>query len=128
MQTDNVRAELVELEQQGWRSLCDGTASDFYAATMTDDAVMIMANGAVMDRGAVVDALRGASMWSSFDLEDVRVIPAGDDAAALVYRGTARRDANTPPFVGEMTSVYTRVDGAWKLALYQQTPLDQSGR
>jgi len=128
MRTDNIRAELVELEQQGWKALCDGTASDFYAATMTDDAVMIMANGAVMDRASVIDALRGSPMWSSFDLDDLRVIAAGDDAAALVYKGTARRDESSEPFVGEMTSLYTRVDGAWKLALYQQTPLSESAR
>jgi len=126
MRTDTVRAELVEIEEKGWRSLCDGTASDFYAGTMTDDAVMVMANGAVMDRSAVVAALKGSPTWSSFELDDIRVIPAGPDAAALVYRGTARRDETSPPFVGAMTSLYTRADGGWKLALYQQTALAQS--
>jgi hypothetical protein len=46
----------------------------------------------------------------------------GDDAAALVYVGTARRE-DGDPFVGAMTSVYQRVGGEWRLALYQQTPV-----
>ena len=52
----------------------------------------------------------------------MQTVPVGDDAAALVYVGTGHRDADNPPFVGVMTSVYVRRDGDWKLALYQQTP------
>jgi hypothetical protein len=49
---------------------------------------------------------------------------SGDDAAALVYLGTARRE-DGEPFVGAMASVYQRVGGEWRLALYQQTPVVQ---
>jgi len=115
--------ELLELERAGWRSLCDSTGAEFYRATMTDDAVMVLANGQVMTRDEVVAALAQAPPWASFDLSDVRVVSMGEDAAALVYVGTARRDGDDEPFVGAMSSVYVRRDATWKLALYQQTPI-----
>jgi hypothetical protein len=114
--------ELIELEHAGWRSLCDGTGDDFYARAMADDGLMVLANGAVMTRDQVVDALGQSPPWASYEMEDVRVLPLGEDAAALVYVGTGRRDGDDPPFVGVMSSVYIRRRGEWKLALYQQTP------
>ena len=114
--------ELIELERAGWASLCNGTGDSFYGDLMTDDGVMVMANGAVMTRKEVVDALAESPPWASYEIDDVQTVPVGDDAAALVYVGTGHRDADNPPFVGVMTSVYVRRDGDWKLALYQQTP------
>jgi hypothetical protein len=45
--------ELLELECAGWRSLCESTGDRFCGDLMTADAVMVLANGAAMDRGAV---------------------------------------------------------------------------
>ena len=101
----------------------DGTAGKFYAGVMTADAVMVLANGQVMSRNEVVAALSEAPSWSSYAIDDPRVVPIGADSAALVYIGTGRRDGDDPPFVGAMTSVYVRVLDTWKLALYQQTPV-----
>ncbi len=88
---------------------------------MTEDAVMVLANGSVLDRPAVISALGQAPPWTSFTLSDERVISAGPDTAALVYVGTAERDGADEPFAGAMSSVYHRVDGRWRLVLYQQT-------
>lgn len=115
--------ELIDLERAGWASLCDGRADEFYGRTMSDDGVMVLANGTVMTRDDVVGALRQAPPWASYEMDDVRVVPLGDDAAALVYVGTGHRDGDDPPFIGVMSSVYVKRDGGWKLALYQQTPL-----
>jgi uncharacterized protein (TIGR02246 family) len=112
--------ELIELERDGWTSLCQGTAAGFYGATMTEDGLMVLANGGVMTRDDVVNALENAPPWASFAMDDIRVVRLGDDAAALVYVGTGYRDGSEP-FVGAMTSVYVRRDGRWRLALYQQT-------
>jgi Domain of unknown function (DUF4440) len=112
--------ELLELERAGWSSLCDGTAADFYGDLMTAEGVMVMANGQVMDRDEVVDALRHSPPWASYSIDDPMVVPVDGDTRALVYTGTGNRDEG-PPFVGVMTSVYVRRNGDWKLALYQQT-------
>jgi hypothetical protein len=114
--------ELIELERAGWASLCDGTGDVFYGQTMTSDAVMVLANGSVMTRDEVVAALGQAPPWASYEMADVRVVPIGEDSAALVYVGTGHRDGDDPPFVAVMSSIYVKRDGAWKLALYQQTP------
>ena len=116
--------DLLDIEREGWDSLCAGSAAEFYGRVMTDDGLMVLANGMVMDRNQVVEALGQSPPWMSYELDDVRVVEMGADAAALVYMGTARRD-DGEPFVGAMSSVYQRVGGDWRLALYQQTPVQQ---
>ncbi len=90
---------------------------------MTADAVMVLANGAVMDRASVVESLEQAPPWRTDNIDDVRLIRSGSDGAMLVYVGTAYREGEQPAFVGVMSSVYRRDDDVWRLALYQQTPI-----
>ena len=123
MTDQQLLSERLELEQAGWRSLCDSAGDRFYGDLMTDDAVMVLANGAVMDRDAVTAALGQAPPWQSFELSHPRVVTAGPDAAVLVYIGTARHDGAEEPFVGAMSSVYHRGVDGWRLVLYQQTAL-----
>jgi hypothetical protein len=115
--------ELEAIERAGWDALSGGDPADYYGRVMTDDGLMVLANGMVMDRGQVVDALSQSPPWASYELDDVRVVQIGEDSAALVYRGTARRDGDGPPVVAAMTSVYVRQDGECRLALYTQTPI-----
>ena len=116
--------ELLELEHAGWRSLCEGTGSDFYGSTMTDHALMVLANGTVMDRRQVVDALAQSPVWAGYEIADARTVALGAGSAALVYVGTGKRDEGAD-VVCVMTSVYVRSDDGWRLALYQQTPIPQ---
>lgn len=115
--------ELLDLEHQGWKSLCDSTGADFYGRTMTSDGVMVLAHGEVFDRQTVIGSLNQAPPWRTYDIADERLIPLGDDHAILVYTGRAYRDKDEPAFVALMSSVYTKQEGTWRLALYQQTPI-----
>ncbi|MBD3784896.1 MAG: nuclear transport factor 2 family protein [Micrococcales bacterium] len=117
---ESLTETLLDLERRGWDSLCDGTGAEFYGDLMTDDGVMVLAHGAVLDRAEVVASLADAPPWDDYAIDDVRVVALGADAASLVYRGTARREG-ADPFVGAMTSTYVRVDGAWRIAVYTQT-------
>lgn len=119
--------ELLDLEHQGWTSLCDSTGADFYGRIMTRDGVMVLAHGQVFDRQAVIDSLNRAPPWRSYEIADERLVALGEDHAILVYTGRAYRGDDEPAFVALMASVYTRRDGAWRLALYQQTPLPTDG-
>ena len=83
---------------------------------------MVLANGTVMNRDDVVNALRDAPPWAAYEIDDVRLVPLGEDSSSVVYTGTGHRGDGESPFVGVMTSVYVRRDGGWKLAVYQQTP------
>jgi hypothetical protein len=119
--TGAVESSLLELERAGWDSLCNATGSEFYGAIMLADALMVLANGMVMDRDTVVASLSKAPPWRAYDIDDVRLIEVDADNATLVYVGTAYRDGEEPAFVGAMTSAYHRTDDGWKLALYTQT-------
>lgn len=116
--------ELVELERAGWQSLCDGSGSEFYASLMTHDALMILADGMTMTREAVAEALRYAPPWASFSIADPQLVSPRDDVAILVYVGTGFRDEGDA-FTAAMSSTYVREASGWRLALYQQTPLDR---
>lgn len=115
--------ELLDLEHEGWKSLCDSTGADFYGRIMTSDGVMVLAHGQVFDRQAVVASLNDAPAWRTYDIADERLIVLSDDHAILVYTGRAYRDEDEPAFVALMSSVYIRKEGMWYLALYQQTPV-----
>lgn len=117
--------ELLDLEHQGWAALCSSSGADFYGRTITGDGLMVLAGGEVFDRQRVVDSLNHAPPWRTYDVVDPRVVPLGDDHAVLVYVGHAYREEPEPAFSAVMCSTYRRVDGAWRLALHQQTPLPQ---
>lgn len=117
--------ELLTLEHQGWESLCTGTGAASYGRLMTATAVMVLANGAVMDRETVTASLDDAPAWDSYAITDARLIEVDDHTAALVYLGRASRSGE-PEFLAWMSSLYTHQDGEWRLALYQQTPVPAS--
>jgi hypothetical protein len=121
MDYSQVTDKLLELEHAGWKSLCDGTGDTFYGGIMTEGAVMVLANGMVMDRTTVISALGESPPWSRYEIDDVRLIPISEDTAALVYTGSGWRGESGEPFVGTMSSVYHRTSDGWKLALYQQS-------
>ena len=116
--------DLERLERAGWDALCAGTGSDFYGTLMTADGVMVLAHGMVLDRDDVVASLGEAPPWASYSLSELRVVPLGDDASALVYRADAARPGTE--FSALMTSVYVRRDGEWRLAVYQQAVYQQT--
>jgi hypothetical protein len=117
--TDHV--ELLELEHEGWQALCTGgeAGAEHYGAVMTDSAVMVLADGSVRDRGAVVASLRESPSWDTYTIDDPAVVSVADDVLALVYHATGRR--GDTEFSGVMTSLYVRSPEGWRLALHQQT-------
>lgn len=114
--------ELLELEHRGWQALCDGQGAAFYGDLMSEDGVMILAHGQALDRQAVVASLEHAPAWDSYSIDNSTVTTLGSDQAILRYTGTGRRSGD-PDFVALMASVYVRIDGVWRLAHYQQTPV-----
>lgn len=120
---DLTKQNLLELEHRGWDSLCRSEGGGFYGALMTEDALMVLVNGMVLDRAMIAGSLDDAPPWSSFELTDVRLVPISDSSAALVYQATAHRQAQDETFTALMASTYCLVDGQVRLALYQQTTI-----
>ena len=73
--SDEMLDLLVELERAGWDSLCDSTGDDFHGGVMLPDAVMVLADGMVMDRETVVSAFSESPPWRRYEIADVRLIP-----------------------------------------------------
>ncbi|MEU2255068.1 nuclear transport factor 2 family protein [Nocardia xishanensis] len=121
MTDTDVLDELLDLEGRGWDALCASSGADFYGALMTDDALMVLANGMVLDRAGVVDSLRHAPPWRTYEIQDPRLVHVGPAAAALIYVAVAYREGTTPAFRGVMSSVYLRTPDGWRLTCYQQT-------
>ena len=120
--------ELLALEHRGWNSLCDGTGDDVYGRLLTADGVMVLAHGMVFDRATVIASLAEAPPWRRYEIRDARLIEIDTATAILVYTGIAFRDEDEQPFRALMASTYTRRDGQWRLALYQQTPIPSPSR
>ncbi|MEV8339735.1 MULTISPECIES: nuclear transport factor 2 family protein [unclassified Leucobacter] len=113
--------ELLSLEHAGWKSLCESTGGTFYGELMMPDALFVLSNGWVMTRDEIAASLNDSPAWAAYEITDVRIVEAGSDAAVLVYRATASREEMTEPYTAFMSSVYRRVDGKPRMALYQQT-------
>ncbi|NUU06304.1 nuclear transport factor 2 family protein [Leifsonia sp. C5G2] len=115
--------DLLAAERAGWDALCSSTGGAYYRDLMTREAVMVLVDGSVLDRDAVAASLDGVPPWDEYELDDLRRVAIGPDAAALTYRGTARRSGSEPAFTARMTSVYTIDGDRLRPALYQQTAL-----
>lgn len=111
---------LLATEHNGWLSLTNGTAADFYDSLMADDGVMVLAGGMVLDKEQTVASLREAQPWGKYTISEPQVVPLNENCAALVYRANALR-AGEDTFRAIMTSVYRLERGGLRLAVYQQT-------
>jgi len=111
--------ELLNLERAGWEALCAQRGGTFYGDLMTEDALMVLVNGTVMDQPTIARTLDHSLAWDHYEISDARLIQHDCDCASLIYRATAARGADT--FSALMTSTYALVDGRIRLKLYTQT-------
>lgn len=74
-----------------------------------------------MTRDEIANSMDGMPGWDSYEITGATLVPLGPDAAALTYKATASRAGLDEPFTALMSSVYRRIDGEPRLALYQQT-------
>ena len=115
--------DLIALEHEGWEALSTSrkAAAAFYGERLARDVVLLLPGDIVIDdRAAAVEALRGTP-WDAYSLGDVRVVELSPDAAVVAYRGQARRGGHD--YAALFSSAYRREDGAWRLAVHQQTPI-----
>jgi hypothetical protein len=112
--------ELIDLERRGWDALCTPSGASFYADLMTEDAVMVFP-GSVMTKKESLAAMRSAKPWTTYRIEDPRVLRVGSGGRLVLYRAIAKR-ASGAPYNALMTSVYVRRSDGWKMVFHQQTP------
>jgi len=115
--TDDLPAQLIHQEHEGWDAVCRGDGGTFYHRAMTPDGVMIVEDG-IIERDAVIAALEGQT-WDSYAMSEHRIVRLGERAAVLVYRVVAHRGAQA--FERRLATTYVYVEGRWRVAVHQQT-------
>jgi hypothetical protein len=118
---------LVSVERKLWTN-----DTVFYRDNLTDDCLLVFPETDVISRDMAVDAIRKENeegrRWGEVDFSDTRKLRLAEDAALLSYRVTARWEHETSATTALASGLYIRCDGAWKLALHQQTPITGSAR
>ena len=112
---------LIAREAEAWQALSEGAGADFYQRNLSPDALMVFPFG-VLDREAAIASLREAPPWTSYQIDEPRVIGLTETSALLTYLARAQRTGHTS-YTARMTTVFVRQDGDWKTAFHQQTPI-----
>lgn len=118
--------EMVRLEREGWDALSTPRGADFYQDVLAPDATMLFPGIGLLDRDAILDAMRQAPPWQSYEMTEVRAAPVAPDAILVTYRVAAQR-AGQPPYDALISSLYVDHGGSWRLAFHQHTPDPPSG-
>jgi hypothetical protein len=120
----DLEKELLDIERGGWASISQKNP-DYYRNLVIEDTIVVDDEGA--HKGSeLVDRISEADVESSVKrIGDSTLIPLTADSVAITYR----IDLEVLSF-GEIamyaSSVYVRRDGAWKLALHQQTQIPKT--
>jgi hypothetical protein len=113
--------ELLELERRGWDALSGEHGAPFYDEVLADEGVMLFPSG-VMDRAAVLAAMRLADPWVTYRLEAGTVVHPAPAVGTVTYRAIARREGSDA-YEAWMSSTFVRDgEGCWRLVLHQQSP------
>ena len=117
--SDDLNAELLALEHRFWEASTD---ADFYREHLADEVLLVFPYGVgAMDKEMTVYTINASSEgWISHEFEEVQVVPIGDDAAVITYKGIGERP-DDEPFKAYVSSTYLRRDGRWLLIFHQQT-------
>lgn len=89
---------------------------------------MIFPETGIITRDAAIDAILIENVenrrWAEVQFSAVRSLRLADDVTLLSYKVDARWAHEESPNSLLASSIYVERDGAWKLALHQQTPLN----
>lgn len=115
--------DLLDREHRFWDASSAGWG-DFYRRNCTPDAVFVFGPTGPLDLEACAAAVDDNDRpWEEVHLSGSRAVDLGAGAAVLTYRADARQAGTTGPVALYAASAYRLVDGAWKMAFHQQTPV-----
>jgi uncharacterized protein (TIGR02246 family) len=130
--TDDLKKELLALENQYWQAVKDGDAEA--AMKLTDDNCIVTGAKGVgaLDRKAVGSMLKQASYKvRTFKLDNAEIRKLSDDVAILAYKVHEELTVDGKPVTVEAAdaSTWVRRDGRWLCALHTESILgDPYGR
>ena len=116
--------ELVKIELEGWRALSSEVkvAQDFYGRLLSEDAVMLLPGGMVLEGKDQILRSFEDQPWEAFEIQEPRAVTAGERAVVLAYRVVANREGGDD-YRALISSVYHRRKESWVLCFHQHTPI-----
>lgn len=119
----DLTAAITTLEKRFWDAHVDRDLK-FFDEMLADDVVTIAGFG-FADRRTIIQSIAlGAIQFASYFMSAVQVKSLGTDATSISYRCVIQAAVQGQPhtIVINVTTVYVRRDGEWKILLHQQTP------
>jgi hypothetical protein len=121
---DNMRTELLELEEGFWEAHRGGDI-EFYRQHLADDSLTVGPLGELDKESAL--SLLGQAHCPDYTLSDPRFVKLTDEAAVLAYRATLHGEESpeSPCSEHHVVSAYARRDGAWQRVFHMQLPVPE---
>jgi len=116
-----VKDDLLALERGFW----SGDAA-FYRQNL--DAVCVTAfteMAGAFTKDEIAGMIEDADRWRDLDLDVKACLEPVPGVAFLTYQVRATRKSGEP-YAAVVSSGYVKRDGAWRMALHHQTPLDMA--
>jgi hypothetical protein len=123
---DETANGLVAIERTLWSN-----DPEIYGDTYTAEAVLIFPVVGRLDRDTAVAAIHRENTerraWAEVHFSDVQVHWIFEDQVALfAYVATARWNYESTSTKTLCATVYVQTDDGWKVALHQQTPVNEA--
>lgn len=115
----STKADIEKIERGFWDHAQDG---QYYQENTAESFTGVFSGMDYVDQTTTVKMTAEASAWSDVHMSDIHFVELGQDAAALVYKAKAKQGDEKKPYAATITSVYSREDGRWKLALHEHLP------
>ena len=122
---DDIKSILLNLKDQALEATKRADA-DFYNGYLDDNAIAIVPFG-IFDKKAIVQQMGSAnSKFKSSRIDDTKAIVLTPECGIVTYKATYKKEDGKSTFEVFVTTVYAKIDGAWKGVFYQQTPIERS--
>lgn len=111
-------SQLLQLERGFWTE-----GPEYYRDHLAPDCLMALPGVGFMTREAAIRGIEGGQRWERLEVAEPQLVRLGEDAALLAYSAEAQRSGREQPYRSMVSSVYVKLEGSWRLAFHQQSPL-----
>ena len=112
--------DLLALEKKFWTG-----DTKFYQDNVDDSALIAFGPdmAGVMSNKEIASSAGQGNRWKNLDIKLKGLIEPADDVAILSYEAHATR-SNGEDYAALVSTGYARRDDGWKMVFHQQTPVD----
>lgn len=114
---------LLDLERGFWDAAGKPDGGQYYEENFHDEGILLLPfDGGMLDKKSVIPIIPQSDSWKQYDFSNIKVLPIGDESAALCYEVHASHGDDQ--FHAYVCSVYVRQNSnSWQMLTHQQTAL-----